>query len=85
MKLTVEETIFQLAEVFTISRGSRTQARVVTVTLDDGTHRGWGECVPYSRYGETVEGVIETIRGLESDLSNGLDRAGLQQLLKDFQ
>ena len=81
ISLTVEETVFQLAEVFTISRGSRSEARVVTVSLSDGVHTGWGESVPYARYDETVEGVIETIQGLSGDLQNGLDRQQLQSCL----
>ncbi len=82
LTLTVEETIFPLAEVFTISRGSRTEARVVTVSLSDGIHTGWGESVPYARYGETVEGVIEEIRSLSDELANGLDRRALQTRMK---
>ena len=82
LTLNVEETVFQLAEVFTISRGSRTEARVVTVTVSDGIHSGWGECVPYARYDETVDSVMQTISSLENDFANGLDRAGLQQRLK---
>jgi len=82
ISLTVEETVFPLAEVFTISRGSRTEARVVTVSLSDGDHIGWGESVPYARYDETVDGVIDTIRGLGDDLRNGLDRQGLQSRLQ---
>jgi len=78
LTLTVEETVFPLAEVFTIARGSRTEARVVTVSLSDGTNVGWGESVPYARYNETVDGVIDTIKELESDLKNGLDRQALQ-------
>ncbi len=60
-----------LAAPFAISRGSKTEAAVVVVTLDDGRHRGRGECVPYARYGETVEGVLETLtrigHGLAAD------------------
>ncbi len=39
MKLTVRADTFPLAQVFTISRGSRTEARVLTVEItdDDGT------------------------------------------------
>ena len=81
LKLHAEESVFQLAEVFTISRGSRTEARVVTVSLSDGTNTGWGESVPYARYDETVDGVIETIMGLEKDFADGLDRTGLQSRL----
>ena len=55
---------FPLARAFTIARGSRTEARVLTVTLRDGPHEGRGECVPYPRYGETPEGVAAAIEGL---------------------
>ena len=82
LDLKAEETVFQLAEVFTISRGSRTEARVVTVTLSDGTNIGRGESVPYARYGETVDGVIETIHSLREDLRNGLTRQDLQSRLE---
>ena len=82
LDLKAEETVFPLAEVFTISRGSRTEARVVTVTLSDGTNIGRGESVPYARYGETVDGVIETIQSLREDLRNGLTRQDLQSRLE---
>ncbi len=52
---------FPMDGTFTISRGSRTEARVVTVTARDGGHVGRGECVPYARYGETVESVVAQI------------------------
>lgn len=29
--------------------------------MSDGTHTGRGECVPYARYGETVEGIADAI------------------------
>jgi L-alanine-DL-glutamate epimerase-like enolase superfamily enzyme len=66
---------------FTISRGSRTTAEVVVAELSDGTHTGRGECVPYARYDETVEGVIAQIEGLREALAQGLDRHGLQDRL----
>jgi L-alanine-DL-glutamate epimerase-like enolase superfamily enzyme len=60
-----------LAEAFTISRGSKTSAEVVVVTLtatgpDGQGLRGQGECVPYGRYGETVEGVLAALQALPS-------------------
>lgn len=82
LSVNVEETVFPLAEVFTISRGSRTEARVVTVALSDGTNTGWGESVPYARYDETVDGVIETINSLAGDLRNGLSRQDLQSRME---
>jgi L-Ala-D/L-Glu epimerase len=77
MKLTVTADTFRLAEVFTISRGSRTQAQVLTVRIGDGAHQGWGECVPYARYGETLASVSAEIEALPLPL----DRAGLQRAL----
>ncbi|MEZ5787231.1 MAG: dipeptide epimerase [Xanthobacteraceae bacterium] len=53
-----------IAGTFTISRGSKTEAHVVVVTLTDGKHRGRGECVPYARYRETVKSVIDSIRSV---------------------
>ena len=81
LNLTVEEQVFPLAEVFTISRGSRTDARVVVATLSDGLHTGRGECVPYAHYGETVASVIAQIESLAGDLVSGFDREALQYRL----
>ena len=81
LSLTAVEDVFPVAGSFTISRGSRTEIRVVTVTVSDGSHMGCGECVPYARYGETVDGVMEAIIGVASDLREGLDRHGLQSRL----
>lgn len=81
LSLTVIEDVFPVAGTFTISRGSRTEIRVVAVTLSDGIHVGRGECVPYARYGETVDGVMEAILGAANDLREGLDRQGLQDRL----
>jgi L-alanine-DL-glutamate epimerase-like enolase superfamily enzyme len=64
MKLTVTADTFQLAQVFTIARGSRTEAKVLTVTIMDGEHTGRGECVPYARYDETLESVTSQIKDL---------------------
>ncbi|MEO9683303.1 MAG: N-acetyl-D-Glu racemase DgcA [Tateyamaria sp.] len=69
MRIEVTRDVFKLAQVFTISRGSRTEAQVLTVTLSDGEHRGWGECVPYARYGETLESVTNEITGLPADFN----------------
>nr|WP_174818882.1 N-acetyl-D-Glu racemase DgcA [Ruegeria atlantica] len=66
-----------MAQVFTISRGSRTEANVLTVRVSDGAHQGWGECVPYARYNETLESVEAEIAGLPQTF----DRAQLMDLL----
>jgi L-Ala-D/L-Glu epimerase len=67
-----------IAGSFAISRGAKTEAVVVVAELNDGRHRGRGECVPYARYGETVAGVVAAIEAMASDLANGLDRERLQ-------
>ena len=74
MSLTVTRDVFRLAEAFVISRGSRTEAQVLTVTAEG---RGRGECVPYARYGETLDSVTAQIAALPG----GLSRAGLQEAL----
>lgn len=63
--ITVTPDVFRLAQVFTISRGSRTEAKVLTVRITRGGVTGWGECVPYARYGETLESVTAQIEGLD--------------------
>jgi len=81
MNLSVRIERWPLASAFTISRGSKTEAVVVTAELNDGTHRGRGECVPYARYGETPDGVVAAIEAMRPLLARGLDRAALQSAM----
>ncbi len=67
-----------IAGSFAISRGAKTEAVVVVAELGDGKARGRGECVPYHRYGESVESVMTQINALRPQLAAGLDRQGLQ-------
>src|SRR5262249_47588913 len=73
------EEIWPLKQVFRISRGSRSEARVVVVTITDGQHVGRGECVPIARYKQTVDSVLEQIESIKAEKS--LDRPSLQELL----
>ena len=68
---------FPLAHAFTIARGSKTEAVVVTVSVTRGGVTGWGEAVPYARYGETVDAVLAQIAALPA----GIDRHDLQSAL----
>jgi len=81
MELSVQIECWPLAAAFTISRGSKTEAVVVTAELRDGGHRGRGECVPYARYGETPEAVAAAIEAMRPALGGGLDRAALQSAM----
>ena len=67
-----------IAGSFAISRGSKTEAVVVVAELGDGKACGRGECVPYPRYGESVESVMTQINTMRSQLAAGLDRRALQ-------
>ncbi len=70
-----------LAAAFAISRGAKTEAMVVVATLRDGETIGRGECVPYARYGETLDGVVSTIEKLRPEIERGLSRTDLQLAL----
>ncbi|MEL6121200.1 MAG: N-acetyl-D-Glu racemase DgcA [Pseudomonadota bacterium] len=78
MDISVTPDTFKLAQVFTISRGSRTEAKVLTVRVSEGGVTGWGECVPYARYGETLESVTAQVEGLPGDVT----REALYDLLE---
>ena len=82
LTLTVRVEHWPIAGAFTISRGAKTEAAVVVAELSDGHHSGRGECVPYARYGETVEGVAEAIAALGGEIAHGLDRGDLQQAMR---
>ncbi len=75
--ISVSQDVFRLAEVFTISRGSRTEAKVLSARISRDGISGWGECVPYARYDESLESVTAEIEALP----NGIDRAQLQDAL----
>ncbi|MDG2522279.1 dipeptide epimerase [Caulobacter segnis] len=81
MRLTVSDERWPIAGAFTIARGSKTEARVVVVEIEDGGLVGRGEATPYARYGETVEGVLAEIELVRAAVEGGLDGARLQGLL----
>jgi L-alanine-DL-glutamate epimerase-like enolase superfamily enzyme len=80
-ELTVEVERFPVAGRFTIARGSRTEIVVVTATISQGAARGRGECVPYARYGDTVESVSALIEGMRERIEAGLARTELQEAM----
>jgi len=80
-RLSVEAQTWPIAGRFTISRGSKTQADVVLVTLRKGDHEGRGECVPYARYGETVKDVVSALHFMEMQIADGLTREELQRVM----
>ncbi len=76
--LTVAVERFPIAGTFTIARGSKTEAVVVSATITEGANTGRGECVPYARYNETVEGVTADITRQADAIAAGMTRIELQ-------
>lgn len=76
--LTVSRETFPIRGTFRISRGAKTAAEVVVAAVQDGDAVGRGECVPYARYGETVDGVVAALTAMTDSVASGLDRLALQ-------
>ncbi|MEQ9643128.1 MAG: L-Ala-D/L-Glu epimerase [Alphaproteobacteria bacterium] len=73
--------VFPIRGTFTISRGSKTEAHVVVVTLRDGDTVGRGECLPYPRYDETIASVMTELEAARAAIEAGIDREGLLQYM----
>ncbi|WP_284602122.1 N-acetyl-D-Glu racemase DgcA [Dickeya dadantii] len=80
-ELIVTHERWALKETFTVSRGSKTHADVIKVTVRDGRYEGHGESVPYARYDESISGVEAQLLTLRDAVRRGLDRSTLQTLL----
>ncbi|MEM8788341.1 MAG: N-acetyl-D-Glu racemase DgcA [Pseudomonadota bacterium] len=77
MSFTVSTDRLALKRPFTIARGTRTHAHVLRVAVTRDGVTGQGECLPYARYGETLESVTQAIAALP----HGIDREALQTAL----
>lgn len=66
---------------FTISRGSKTSAETIVVEIEKNGFIGRGECVPYNRYGESIDSVIAQIEDVFPEIKCGINRQQLQPLL----
>jgi L-Ala-D/L-Glu epimerase len=69
---------FPIAGRFTISRGAKTEAVTVVAEVSRNGVTGRGECVPYSRYGETPEATLAALQAMQDAVAGGLDRQALQ-------
>jgi L-alanine-DL-glutamate epimerase-like enolase superfamily enzyme len=78
MKLHIVSETWPIAGDFRIARGTKREAATVLVTVEANGARGRGECVPYARYGETVQSVTDDLRGMAQSLKNGMTREDLQ-------
>ncbi|MGO8099999.1 N-acetyl-D-Glu racemase DgcA [Rhizobium leguminosarum] len=75
--LDIQMNSFPIAGTFTISRGAKTEAEVITCTLIEEGAQGLGECVPYRRYGETMESVFAQIEAARPLIEAGISRRDL--------
>ncbi len=93
LRIEARRESWPLAKPFSISRGTKTTAEVIVASVSDGTHTGHGESVPYARYGESVDGVLEAVRcahfasrlDLQKALPPGAARNALDCALWDFE
>jgi len=67
-----------IAGRFAISRGAKTEAVTVVAEISRDGHTGRGECVPYSRYGETAEASLAAILAMREAVGKGFDTGALQ-------
>ncbi|BBQ84167.1 MULTISPECIES: L-Ala-D/L-Glu epimerase [Enterobacteriaceae] len=79
--LRVFEEAWPLHTPFVIARGSRSEAKVVVVELEQDGVKGVGECTPYPRYGESIASVMAQIMTIGEQLERGITREQLAQLL----
>jgi len=81
MQVTFSVKSWPIRGSFTISRGSKTQADVIQVELRHKGKVGRGECVPYSRYNESIDSTLGELETLLPKLKSGITREELQGLL----
>lgn len=82
LRLTIERQSFPIRGTFRISRGAKTQAVVLVAELSDAEgHVGRGECVPYARYGESVEEVMAAMVAMTEIFARGIDRRTLARIM----
>lgn len=77
----VYQEAWPLHTPFVISRGTRSEAVVVVVELEEDGIKAVGECTPYPRYGESEASVLAQIATIIPQLELGMTREELQQAL----
>ncbi len=68
----VYEEAWPLHTPFVIARGSRSEAKVVVVELEEDGVKGVGECTPYPRYGESIASVMAQVMAIGEQLERDL-------------
>src|SRR5438034_5030408 len=79
LKIEAKEEFWPLKHPFRISRGSRTEAHVIVVSVTEGEYTGRGEGVPIARYNQSAATVLAQIESIRT--VRDLNRDNLQHLL----
>jgi L-alanine-DL-glutamate epimerase-like enolase superfamily enzyme len=79
LKIEAKEEFWPLKHPFRISRGSRTEAHVIVVSVTEGKCTGRGEGVPIARYNQSAATVLAQIESIRT--VRDLNRDNLQQLV----
>ncbi|MFT4257988.1 MAG: dipeptide epimerase [Pseudoxanthomonas sp.] len=80
-ELSLRHRSWPLKAPFRISRGVRESTEVVEVEVRQHGQAGRGESVPYPRYRETIDSVLEQVREASAAIEAGLPRAALHEVL----
>jgi L-Ala-D/L-Glu epimerase len=81
MRVNLDARAWPIRGRFTISRGSKTKAETLIVEIEHHGVKGRGECVPYARYGESIQSVAMQIEWVLPEVKSGINREQLQSLL----
>jgi len=79
--ISIKVETWPLKRRFSIARGSKMDAEVICVEIEEDGVRGRGEAVPYARFGETIETASAAIEALMPSLQAGMSRDDLSQAL----
>src|SRR5262245_41084481 len=79
MELSARIVTLELAETFTIARGSQDTAEVVEVEIRHDDVSGFGEAAPIARYSESAESALAYVEGVAGEL--GDDPFALDEVL----
>ncbi|MFT4196398.1 MAG: dipeptide epimerase [Pseudoxanthomonas sp.] len=80
-ELSFRHRSWPLKAPFRISRGVRESTEVVEVEIRQHGQAGRGESVPYPRYRETIDSVLEQLHEASAAIEAGLPRAALHEVL----
>ena len=70
LKISFGPESFSLKDSFTISRGAKKSAELITMRISDHIYSGFGECTPNIRYGQTIDEELDKLESMVQALEN---------------